>query len=137
MALKRYKEAIPDWDRAYELSADRDRWEYRLGRAEALLGMGDHAAATTDADSVAKASGVTGETLYYAACAFGMAVTAAGKDATSADRYADRAVDLLRQAFAKGFKDMATLKTNPALDPIKSRGAFTKLMDELGAKGKK
>jgi tetratricopeptide (TPR) repeat protein len=136
MALKRYKDAIPNWDRAYDLSADKDRSEYRLGRVEALLGLGDHVAATADADAVAKASGATAETLYYAACAYGMAVTAAGKGAEAADRYAERAVDLLRQAVAKGFRDWATFKRNPAFKSLESREDFKKLVAELEAKTK-
>ena len=71
MALKRYKEAIPDWDRL---------------------------AATTAPNTVAKANGVTGETLYYAAGAYAMAVTVAGKSEDLANHYAEQAIDLMARA---------------------------------------
>ena len=36
ITLKHYKESIPDWDRVHDLSAERDRWTYRVGRMDAL-----------------------------------------------------------------------------------------------------
>jgi tetratricopeptide (TPR) repeat protein len=136
IALKRYKEAIPDCDRAYELSREGDRWKYRLDRADALLGMGVHAAATADADAVAKASGATGEICYHAARTHAKAVAAAGNDLAAADRYSDRAVDLLRQAVLKGFNDAGKSQTDPAFNSIRSREAFKRLIAEFEAKGK-
>jgi tetratricopeptide (TPR) repeat protein len=134
-AVKRYKDAVSDYDRALDLSPQGERWGYLLGRADALLGSGDHSAATADADAAAKTSGENPEALYYAACAYAMAVTVAGKGTDPADRYAKRAVNLLQEAIAKGFRDVARFK-NPAFNSIRTREAFQKLLAELETKGK-
>jgi hypothetical protein len=47
-------------------------------------------------------------------------------DPKLAEQYASRAVDLLRQAVAKGYKDVG-----PDLDVLRSRDNFKKLMAEL------
>jgi hypothetical protein len=44
---------------------------------------------------------------------------------------ADRAMEFLRQAVAKGFQDAAALKTDPDLAPLRSRDDFRELMQEL------
>jgi tetratricopeptide (TPR) repeat protein len=137
MDLKRYKEAIPDWDQSHELSAERERWTFRLGRMEALVLSGDHAKATAEADSVAQANAANAGILYDAACIHAQASEAAGTDKDRAARYAVRAVELLRQAIAKGYTDVDHLKKDPDLKPLHSREAFTKLVAELESKIKK
>ena len=49
--------------------------------------------------------------------------------------YADRAVALLRQAVAKGFTQLEVYRTDPALDPLRSREDFQKLLADLAAPG--
>ena len=65
-----------------------------------------------------------------------MAVTVAGKGTDSADRYAQPAVQQLRQALAKQFKDVAKFKKDPAFDAIRSRGALQKQLSIVNAKPK-
>src|SRR5262249_45517981 len=76
-----------------------------------------------------------------AACALSQCVLLARDDSrlTESKRkdlaraYADRAMSLLRSAVRHGFKDGAKLKKNPALDSIRSRDDFQKLLQELDA----
>jgi hypothetical protein len=50
-----------------------------------------------------------------------------------AEEPAAKAVDLLRQAVAKGFKDLAHLKKDSDLDSLRQRDDFHKLLQELEA----
>jgi eukaryotic-like serine/threonine-protein kinase len=136
-ALKRYPEAVPDWDRTIDLSPERERWQHRLGRADTLVRSGDHARATAEADAVVTANGGIAVAAYNAACIYALAVEAVGKDADRADRYADRAIDLLRQAIEKGYRDVSHIKADPDLKSLQSREAFQKVLADLVAKSKK
>ena len=48
----------------------------------------------------------------------------------------NQAMDLLRQAVAKGYKDAAHVKKDTDLDPIRNREDFKRLIVELEAKKK-
>jgi hypothetical protein len=54
-----------------------------------------------------------------------------------AQSYAGRALKLLRQSVAKGFKDAAHMRQDPDLKPLQAREEFNKLLAELEAKSKK
>jgi len=69
--------------------------------------------------------------VYACACAYALA-HARTKD----DKYAARAVELLRQAVAKGYRDVADMKEQPHLDSLRARDDFRQLRDELEAKSK-
>jgi hypothetical protein len=45
--------------------------------------------------------------------------------------YGDRAMEVLRQALAKGYQDGAQLKKDTDLDPLRGRDDFQKLLAEL------
>jgi hypothetical protein len=50
-----------------------------------------------------------------------------------ANSYADRALEALRQAVTRDYKDAANLKKDPDLDPLRGRDDFQKLLAELEA----
>lgn len=50
--------------------------------------------------------------------------------------YAKRAVEALGQAAAQGFDDLQLYRTDPALDPLRSRADFKELLAKLGEKAK-
>lgn len=50
--------------------------------------------------------------------------------------YANRAVEALGQAVAQGFDDLELYRTDPALDSLRSRADFKKLLVKLGAQAK-
>jgi len=64
------------------------------------------------------------------------AAAAVSGDDKQVEQYAARAVELLRQAVAKGYKDAAHMKKDTDLDPLRSHPEFQKLLKELEAKGK-
>jgi hypothetical protein len=56
------------------------------------------------------------------------------KNARRAQFYADRAMATLKAAVAKGYKNLAQMKKDTDLDPLRQRDDFKKLMAELEAK---
>jgi serine/threonine protein kinase/Tfp pilus assembly protein PilF len=76
---------------------------------------------------------------YDAACYLSLCVPIvaehAGLDATqrkdAALFYGDAAMKLLRDAVSKGYKDVAHIKKDPDLDPLRQRDDFRKLVAEL------
>jgi hypothetical protein len=51
----------------------------------------------------------------------------------AAERHAaeDRAMEALRRSVSAGFADVATIRTDPDLDPLKGRADFRALLDQL------
>jgi hypothetical protein len=54
----------------------------------------------------------------------------------AAQFYGDAAMKLLRDAVNKGYKDVAHMKKNTDLDPLRQRDDVQKLLAELEGKGK-
>jgi hypothetical protein len=65
---------------------------------------------------------------YDFACVYALA---SGKSAGQKQEYADRAMDLLRQAVKAGWKDAAHVKEDTDLDSLRGREDFKKLLQEL------
>jgi serine/threonine-protein kinase len=70
--------------------------------------------------------------LYNAACGYALCVPLAD-NAQTREGYAARAFDLLRQAVAKGFRDLAQMQNDPDLNALRGRDEFKKLLADLGA----
>jgi serine/threonine protein kinase/tetratricopeptide (TPR) repeat protein len=96
-------------------------------------------------ESAAKMTGLAGDKadqLYQAACAYALCAGAARQakspvaGAPSREKLAERALALLKQAVAKGYKDAAHIKQDRDLDALGDRADFKKLLTELEA-GKK
>lgn len=96
-----------------------------------LARMGKHTKAVAEANVLAEPQGVKASTLYSLSCVFSLCSAAVKIDAKLADQYATRGVELLRQAVAKGFKDVTYIKKDTDLDPLRSRDDFKKLLSDL------
>ena len=68
--------------------------------------------------------------VYDAACAFALCVPLADQ-AKDRERLAARALELLRQAVALGYKDVAHMKKDTDLDALRQRDDFRKFLLEL------
>src|SRR5262249_24379161 len=85
----------------------------RLDRATARAARGDHAQATAEADALARQTDLNSGHHYDLACAFSQSSAAADRDAKLSPgdrvrlkaRYADRAMEYLRQAIAEGWRN--------------------------------
>jgi serine/threonine protein kinase len=116
-------------------------YENRLLLAATLLDLGDHAGAATAAADLARVAADPAGDAYKAAGFLSRCIPLAEKDAKLpaakrkelAQSYADLALEALRQAVAKGYKDAANLKKDTDLDPLRGRGDFQKLLAEVEA----
>jgi tetratricopeptide (TPR) repeat protein len=134
--LARHADAVKDWDRVLALNAEPAQEPLiRRGRAQCLARAGEHAQAVAEANALTEAKDVTGDTLYGVARVYALAAAKVTGDPRPrlADAYAARAVELLRQAVAKGYKNAAHLKQDKDLDALRGRQDFTELVAKLGA----
>ncbi len=128
--LKKHAEALKDWDQAVELTAEAEQPSYRAGRATSRLHAGETAEAVAEVAELTKASNWSAEEWYGFAGVFAVAST---KVADRRQEYAERTMELLRQAVRAGYKDAAGLAGNPSFDPLRQREDFKKMLAELEA----
>lgn len=129
--LKRFPQAVSDWDRAIELDDGHYAVPLRIKRAYTLLDLKDHVRAAADAQAIADSNAATGQDLFQAAGLFALCARYTDKDSKDAASYGARAVAALRKAATKGFRDAARLKSSKDLEPLRSREDFRKLIAEL------
>jgi tetratricopeptide (TPR) repeat protein/tRNA A-37 threonylcarbamoyl transferase component Bud32 len=126
--LGRFADALPDWDRALGLSPPEQRRTARVGRALALAHLGRAADAVDEVAGLEKAADLDAGQWYDVACVY--ALGAANVPEKQAE-YAGRSVEALRTAVKAGFKDAARLRQTRALDPLRDREDYQKLLAEL------
>src|SRR5207249_1674231 len=94
--------------------------------------LGDHAAATAAAAALARSAADPSNDTQQAAALFASCVPLAEKDSKLGEparqklmqAYADKSLDLLRQAIRKGFKDAVKLEKDSAWASVRSRLEF-------------
>jgi serine/threonine protein kinase/tetratricopeptide (TPR) repeat protein len=115
-----------------------------LVTAECHANLGDHARVAATADVLARLAYDPAIDTYYAAGYLCHCVKLVDKD-TKLDKvkskalsqsYADRALELLRQAVALGFLNVSRLKQDPNLEPLRTREEFRQLLAEVERKKK-
>jgi tetratricopeptide (TPR) repeat protein len=142
VALAEYAEAIEILEKAVGkgyLKARSQILNARIARAALSSERGDHGRATEEVEALLRQEDVGALHVYGAACAFSRASAAANHDTKLSRtdrnrvsaRYADRAVDYLREAVAKGFRRPCVIKEDRDLDPLRARDDFLKLLAEL------
>jgi tetratricopeptide (TPR) repeat protein len=129
--LRRWGEAVADWQQVLTLNDEPKftrAWQAHLAVAQIRAGEVDKAVAW--AEGQAHATQADADALYDCGCIYVQAA-AASKDPDAAERHAARAVGLLRDAIAKGYKDAAQMRKDADLDPLRKRGDFQNLLAEL------
>jgi serine/threonine protein kinase/tetratricopeptide (TPR) repeat protein len=142
--LNRHAEAVKDWDRAIELDEGPNRRQFRMSRALSLARAADHARAVSEANELAQGDDVNAAVLYDLACVCSLASAAVTPAASNGkaeseklkEQYAARALELLRQAVPRGWMEVAHMKKDTDLTPLRQREEFKKLMAELEANQK-
>jgi serine/threonine protein kinase/Flp pilus assembly protein TadD len=136
-ALKRHAEAAIDWDKAIELSPETERAIVRSQRATSRLRAGQVDAAIKEAEELATIPHPV--ILYNAACVLALAADRKDESAAqiSKEDCAKRAVALLQQAVAKGWKDAEHMRKDDDLKALRERDDIKKLLAELEANAKK
>src|SRR5262249_36184332 len=105
----------------------------------ALAGRGDHAQATSEVEPLSRHKDVRPVDIYNAGCAYARAAVAvnrdvklaAGERAALKTRYGDRAVELLRDAVAKGWDRLSVIKNDSDLEALRGREDFQKIIADL------
>jgi serine/threonine-protein kinase len=118
--------------------------EHRRDLAATLLELGEHTGAAEAAADLARIAFEPASDAYKAACFFSRCIPLAEKDniLPPAQRqalvrsYGDQALEAMQQALAKGYKELANLKKDKDLDPLRQREDFKKLLTELEVKPK-
>jgi serine/threonine protein kinase/tetratricopeptide (TPR) repeat protein len=108
------------------------------------LDLGDHAASARVIDRFTQLAIDPAKDLFAAACLWSRCAAAAGKDQRltqenrkqRADDYANRGVQRLQEAVAKGFKDARKMQTDEDLEALHGRHDFKELLADLEAKVK-
>ncbi len=126
--LRRYREAVADWDQVVELCPKAELQGHRLLRAISRAHAGQAAEAAADAAELWKVKGWDGGSWYDFARVYALCST---KLPDQKAEYADRAVEAVRKAIAAGFRDVNSLKTVPDLKAIRGREDFKKLVADL------
>jgi tetratricopeptide (TPR) repeat protein len=132
--LNRYAEAISEFDKGLAFDDGEKRMPIRRLRAKTLVRSGDRTRATSEADALTAEKDATADTIYDAACIYALCATAVRDDHKRADEYASRAVELLGQAVAKGYRNKAGLQQDPELNALRSRDEFKRLLHDLDPK---
>jgi tetratricopeptide (TPR) repeat protein len=131
-ALQRHPEALKDYDKAVELSSESGRLGACSIRAVGLLKAGRMAAAIEEAEKVAK--NARPRVLYNVARVYALASVPTKANPISPElqaKYAERAIALLRQAVAKGYKNVNEMKNDDDLKSLRPRDDFQKLLREM------
>jgi hypothetical protein len=104
-----------------------------------LLDLGEHAAAAEAAADLARIAFGPANDLYKVAGFLARCIPLGHRDAKLAEAkreqlaqtYADRAMELLRQAVARGYKSSAHMKMVTELEPLRGREDFKELLIRL------
>jgi serine/threonine protein kinase/tetratricopeptide (TPR) repeat protein len=131
--LRKHAEAVKDWDRTVELTDRSEQAAYRAGRAYSRLLAGYTAEAVAEVAELTKAPNCSSDQWYDFACVYAVA---SSKIAEKKQQYADRAMELLRQAIQAGYKNAAHMAEDADLAPLRPREDFKKLLAELNAQKK-
>jgi tetratricopeptide (TPR) repeat protein len=129
--LRRFTEAIKDWDKAIELSPIAEQSRPRAARATTRLETGQVAEAVAEVVELTKNAFGDAMCWYNFACFYAIA---SGKSTEKKQPYADRAIDLLHKAVKAGWSDAAYAAQDTFLDPIRGREDFKKLIEDLAKK---
>ena len=131
--LRKFTEAIQDWDKAIELSPNAEQPGFRTLRATSRLQAGQVAEAVAEVGELTKnAAAPSSANLWYDfACFYAIA---SGKSADKHQEYADRAMDMLQRSVKAGWSDAAHMVNDIDFDAIRGREDFKKLVGELAAK---
>jgi tetratricopeptide (TPR) repeat protein len=149
-ALAKPAEALPECDQALalwrKLAGDPPtRFQFRIASTLALRGAalrkfgraGEAVAAYREATALAERPAKPGpRDLYTLACCYALLHGIArdkgsGLTAADGDAAAERALAALRRAVAAGHRELGVVRTDPALDSLRKRPDFQKLLADL------
>jgi tetratricopeptide (TPR) repeat protein len=126
--LRKFIEAIADWEKAIELSPMAEQTAYRVPRAISRLQADQVAEAVAEVAELTKKVSADAGSWYEFARVYAIA---SGKCAEKKQEYADRAMDLLQKAVKAGWSNAAHMAKDTDLGPIRGRDDFKNLIEQL------
>jgi serine/threonine protein kinase/tetratricopeptide (TPR) repeat protein len=138
--LGRFADSLQDWEQVLGLETGPARDGWAIQRAVTLVRAGDHARAADTLDRIARGSTNTPANQFELARGYSLCVNAARHDTAItqprrdqlAGRYADQAMERLKQAQAGGYlvesEVLLGLKTVPDWEPLRQRQDFKDLV---------
>jgi serine/threonine-protein kinase len=146
-ALGSYAKAFDTLERVLDVEPNHgmalgNRDSMRLARAITFAMQGDYERSTRDVKAMRPEGRSSAGVLYDLACIYGLCASASGKDPklpsnerhSRANGYATQAVEFLRQAIAKGYKNFDAIKTDSDFDCLRGRDDFKQLIAGLSSK---
>ena len=145
-SLKRFQEAIDDWDRLIDLlpqSLEQLRTRYGLRRSLTRALAGRHSEAVAEMETLMKSQGTSAVDRYNIVCVFAIAVRTASADGdlpeadrkTLSEKYAVRAVKLLAALRDRSFfndpKTRQLLEGDADLDSLRLRADFQEVLKSV------
>jgi eukaryotic-like serine/threonine-protein kinase len=135
LRLGRHADSVKNYDRALALDDGGLRLHFRLQRARSLAHLNDHVQAAAEAAAVAGEKDVPAYLIQDAAGVHAVCSAAVGDNNELSERYAVKAIALLRLAFEKNYKAIAQeVHNDENLNVLRSRADFQMLMSEWEAK---
>jgi hypothetical protein len=106
------------------------------------VAQGDYLRAVQDVEALGAQEHLRPAAYYNTACVFSRCSAAAAKDSKLSpvqqgalkEQYAGRAMEFLRESVAQGNENLVAFKTDPDLEPLRSREDFKRLVQELEQK---
>jgi tetratricopeptide (TPR) repeat protein len=140
---KSIQKMLEAWKQGY-LRAETQIIDARIDRDCVVAKAGQYEKATQDVEDIAGPGSLESVNLYNIACFYSRTLLVLEGDAklSTAEkgklkaRYAERAMDFLHQAVAKGWSIARKIKEDPDLESLKGLSDFQKLIAELEAKEK-
>lgn len=128
--LRTFPAAISDWNKAVELSSEREQPNYRAARAISRHLAGQTTEAVAEVAELTKTRSWPVGDWYDFACVYSIA-SGKGETGSKKQEYADRAIELLKKAVKAGYHDAAHIAKDTDFDAIRGRDDFKELMEEL------
>ncbi len=126
--LERYAEGERDWEKVVSLNAPEDKIRLLTKRWKRLLRQGMVSEAIEHIAEFTRLPGEDADLWYEYACAYALA---ADRLPAKQVEYADRAMELLKQAVKFGYNNATRLRTDSDLKQLRERDDFKTLVSEL------
>jgi tetratricopeptide (TPR) repeat protein len=129
--IGRSGDAVPHWEGAIALSPPAERADLRAKLALSLADIGNLTRAVAELDDLRMLNTWTAQDWYHFSWVYALA---SAKLPDRKAEYGGVSVELVRKAIAAGFRDVADLKRNRFLAPVRQREDFKQVVAELEKK---
>lgn len=126
--LKKYSEALSDFDKAVSMATQPELRLIRAARVNSLFMGGKITEALTEVDDLSKTLPWRSVEWYLFARVY---AKAGGSVAEKREQYLDRAMMMLQKAMESGYKNAAQLKQDNDLALLHDRADFKQLIQKL------